>query len=101
MMGEDEGGGRQDADVALEVLLGMDVCRKIDEEKEEEEEIVKAEGRMIFDHQTRTINFAKRRATDCKGNTRVFFPRRARAVEVETGLQAMRDLLMTVFGSYT
>ena len=60
MMSDDDRSEREDTDVAMEVLLGRDVCTRIDKEKEEEEEITKAEGRMIFDHKTRTLNFVKR-----------------------------------------
>ena len=87
-------------DIALEVLLGSEVCRSIEEEAEEEEDILDAERRTIFDWRTRTMNFGRRRATDCKGNSRVFFPRKARTVEEEMSLQTLRDMLMVTFRKY-
>ena len=52
------------------------MCQTIEEEKKEARGILEAETRMIFDWKTRTMNLAKRRATDLKGNSRVFFPRK-------------------------
>ena len=56
--------------------------------------------RSIFDWKKRSMNFSKRRATDLKGNARVYFPRKARSLEVESSLQTLRDILMTTFRLY-
>ena len=63
---------RKSEDIALEVLLGEEKCRKIDEEKEEEEEIKEAESRSIFNWNSQSINCNKLlmplslpRMTDC------------------------------------
>ena len=101
LMGDE---GKEDPwleDVALRVLLGEDVCREIDEEKEEEEELIEAERRSIFDWKKKTLNFGRRRATDLKGNSRVFFPKKARSVKEETSLQTLRDIMMTTFRLYS
>ena len=57
--------------------------------------------RSIFDWKKRSMNFSKRRATDLKGNARVYFPRKARSLEVESSLQTLRDILMTTFRLYS
>ena len=58
-------------------------------------------GKTIFNWRDKTINFARRRATDLKGNSRVYFPRKARSVEVESNFQTLRSILMTTFRTYT
>ena len=68
---------RDKADVAMEILLGKDVCQAIDAEKQEELDMIEAETRCIYNWAGRKINFAKRRVTDVKGNSRVIFPRKA------------------------
>ena len=68
---------RDKADVAMEILLGKDVYQAIDAEKQEELDMIEAETRCIYNWAGRKINFAKRRVTDVKGNSRVIFPRKA------------------------
>ena len=46
------------------------------------------------------MNMTWRRATDLKGISRVFFPRKARSLEVESSLQTLRDVLMTTLRQY-
>ena len=88
MMGEElNGNERTTDDVAMEVMLGKKNCRRIKEEQEEEEVIKDAISRSIFDWERKRVNYARRRATDLKGNSRVFFPRKARSLEVESNLQ--------------
>ena len=48
----------------------------------------------------KTFNYAKRRATDLKGNSRVFFPREARSLDDEAKLETLRMELKTVFKNY-
>ena len=98
LMGDNEEPRKED--IALRILLGERECRQIDEEREEEEEMLDAECRSIFDPRTKTINFGKRRATDLKGNSRVFFPSKPRSVKEESALQTLRDLLMNTFSEY-
>ena len=68
---------RDKANVAMEILLGKDVYQAIDAEKQEELDMIEAETRCIYNWAGRKINFAKRRVTDVKGNSRVIFPRKA------------------------
>ena len=91
---------RQDADIAMEIVLGKDVCQAIDAEKQEELDMVEAETRCIYNWVGRSINFAKRRVTDIKGNSRVIFPRKARSFDEESSLQTLRLELSTLFRSY-
>ena len=53
-----------------------------------------------FVKKNRTFNFAKRRASDMKGNSRVFFPRRARSVEEEAQFETLRLELRALFKNY-
>ena len=69
LMGEDKKPKSGNENIALRILLGDDVCEDIDDELEEEQEIVDAETRNIFDNVKKEFNFAKRRATDLKGNS--------------------------------
>ena len=100
LMGEERQpkGGLEE--IAFKIALGEEECRQIDLEKEEEDEIVCAEARSIFDVETKTFNFAKRRATDLKRNSRVYLPRKARSVEEERKFEAMRIELKSVFKDY-
>ena len=100
LMGEDKKPKAGKENIALRILLGDEVCEDIDDELEEEQEIVDAETRNIFDNVKKEFNFAKRRATDLKGNSRVFFPSKARSLEDEAKLETMRLELKTVFKYY-
>ena len=99
-MGDDKGPKSGLEDVALRVLLGDDVCTQIEDENEEEQELIEAETRNIFDHSSKTFNFSKRRATDMKCNSRVYFPRKARSLEEESKLETLRVELHGVFKDY-
>ena len=66
----------------------------------EEREIKEAEARAPFDKVRNTFNFAKRRATDLKNNSRVYFPRKAKSIEVESVFQTIRVELMAIFKDY-
>ena len=87
-------------DIALRVLLGSEVCDEIDSEKQEEQDILEAETRNIFDQKTKTFNFSKRRATDLKGNSRVYFPRKPRSLEEESKFETLRVELRGTFKNY-
>ena len=100
LMGEEKKTKPGEEDIALGILLGEDACKQIDKDKEEEEELICAESRTIFDVESQTFNFAKRRATDLKRNSRVYLPRKARTVEEERRYEAMREELRSVFKDY-
>ena len=63
--------------------------------------MIEAETRSIFDWKMKKMNFAKRRTTDLKGNSRVFFPKKAMSWEVESNLQTLRTVMMAQFKQYT
>ena len=85
----------------LEVLLGKRACHDIDMEREEELEIKESEMRMIYDGGAKSLNFAKRRVTDVKRNSRVVFPKKARSLEEEAAMQTLRMELLTLFRVYS
>ena len=47
-----------------------------------------------------TLNMARRRVTDLKGNSRVYFPRKARSLEEEAALETLRVELKVLFQNY-
>ena len=100
MMGDEGDEGRKLEDITLEIALGKKVCQTIKEEKKEERDILEAETRMIFNWKIRTMNLAKRRATDLKGNSRVFFPREALSLKEESALETLRNIMMTTLRQY-
>ena len=100
-MGEDGKDEPGLEDKALEIVLGKDVCYEIDEENEEEKDILKAEGRNIYDWRTKTTNLSKRRATDLRRNSRVISPKKARSLEEESAMQTLRMELLMLFRQYT
>ena len=57
MMGEDGKSKPGDEDKALEVLLGVEECARIDTENDEEMCIKEGEVRTIFDGKTKTLDF--------------------------------------------
>ena len=72
----------------------------IDEQNDEEKELLEAQSRNPFDHGSRSFNFARRRVTDCKGNSRVIFPRKTRSPEEESALETLRTELQVLFRNY-
>ena len=87
-------------DIALEVLLGEEVCRNVDEEIDEEEQMVEAQSKTPFNKNEMTFNLARRRATDMKGNSRVNLPRKPRSLEEESALEALRLEFKSLFKNY-
>ena len=63
-------------------------------------EMDEARSRMIFDNERVSLNFAKRRVTDIKGNSRVILPKKMRNFEQEAALQMFRTECMGVFRQY-
>ena len=100
LMGEDNTEEKGLEDIALEVLLGKEVCEEIDEQKAEEMEMKKAQERTPFNRQEMVFNYARRRVTDLKGNSRVCFPRKGRSLEVESALETLRLELRSLFSKY-
>ena len=70
----------EDAYRAIESLFDEDELAQQDEDMRLEE----AKMRMPFDQDKVSLNFGKRRATDLKGNARVFLPKRVKNFETET-----------------
>ena len=48
-----------------------------------------AKLRLIFDEGSSTFNFAKRRVSDIKGNSRVIFPRKVKNFDIEAKLKCL------------
>ena len=96
VMGEEKGKQRQSlSDIAIDCVIG-------EEGKQESEEyasLLEAKCRMIFDHETATLDFGNRRATDVKNNARVIFPR-TQDFQKEANLQMLRIEAMGVFRDY-
>ena len=100
MRNDDENDDKGDEDIALQVLLGKTECEKIDDEKDEERKIIEAESRATFNWEEKTFNFSKKRATDVKNNSRVFFPRKPRSLEEESVMETLRVELTAMFREY-
>ena len=100
MMSEDGKKQPGEEEIAWRIALGAEVCDQIDDELEEESELVEAGTRSIMDWEKKTLNLARRRATDVKRNSRVNFPRKARNLEQESALQTLRMELLALFRQY-
>ena len=87
-------------DVALEILLGEEVCNRIDEENDEENEMNEALLKTPFNRKEMTFNLARRKATDLKCNSRVTLPRKPRCLEEESALETLRMELKSLFSYY-
>ena len=70
------------------------------EEQAEEELIEEAKSRMIYNTEERSLNLARRRVTDIKGNSRVILPKKVKNFEVEARLELLRIECMAVFKKY-
>ena len=100
MLGEDAKPKVGVDDVAIRVALGTEVCDEIDAAQEEEEALLEAETRTPFYQGAMQFSLAKRRVTDMKGNSRVYFPRKARSLEEEASFEAIRLELKGLFNNY-
>ena len=87
-------------DLALEVLLGREVCEGIDEENEQEGQLQEALARNPFNRGDMTFNLAKRRVTDLKSNSRVNLPRKPRPFDEESAMETLRVEVKTLFNNY-
>ena len=65
-----------------------------------EKQLDEAKMRQIYDDEERSLNFAKRRVSDIKGNARVILPKRMRDFELETRLETLRVECRGVFSEY-
>ena len=81
---------------AINLLFDEDE-RKEQEEKELYEE---AKMRMVYDETKNVMNMAKKRATDCKGNACVFFPKKVGYFDFESRLDMYRLEAMGIFMDY-
>ena len=74
-----------------------------DEDQREEcrvyEEIKEAKSRMIYDNETNSLDFSKRRTTDLKNNARVIFPK-SKDFQEEAKYELLRIEAMGVFRNY-
>ena len=59
-----------------------------------------ARSRMIFDNERVSLNFAKRRVTDIKGNSRVILPKRVKNFDLEAKLEMLWTELMDTFRQF-
>ena len=100
LMSDDKNGKPGEEDIALRIVLGRNECDEIDEQKEEEERVLAAETKNPFDRGNMTFNYAKRRATDMKANSRVHFPSKARPLDEESALETLRMELKSMFKYY-
>ena len=85
-----------DAYKAIESLFTEEEVKK----QEEDELIEEAKIRMVFDNETSSYNFAKRRVTDVKGNSRVISPKKMKNFEIEAKLEMLRIELMGEFRQF-
>ena len=66
----------------------------------EEEQLEEAKCRMIYNTENRSLNLARRRVTDIKGNSRVILPKKVKNFEVEAKLELLRIECMAVYKKY-
>ena len=59
-----------------------------------------AKARMVFDEEGMSFNFARKRVTDIKGNSRVILPKKAKDFELEAKLEMLRTEYMGIFRQY-
>ena len=86
----------EDAYRAIESLFEEDEL----EEQKEDKMMDEAKTRMHFDPEMMSLNFSKKRATDLKGNSRVFLPRKVKSFEVEAKLEMLRVESMAIFKQF-
>ena len=67
MMGDEPAKERDTADVAMEFVLGKELCNQIEEENLEEKQLIKAGDRMIFNWDKKTFYFFTQKSHRCKG----------------------------------
>ena len=70
------------------------------EEHDEEAELEEAKSRMTYHGDKRSLNMARRKVTDCKGNSRVIFPKKMCDLDFESRLDMFRLEAMGIFQEY-
>ena len=55
---------------------------------------------MVYDGVKNGMNMARKRVTDCKGNSRVIFPRNVGNIDFESKLDLLRIEAMGIFKEY-
>ena len=86
----------EEAYKAIESLFDEDELAQQDEDMRLDE----ARMRMPFDQDKVSLNFGRRRATDLKGNARVFLPKRVKNFETEANLEMLRVELLAIFRQF-
>ena len=101
-MGEEENNkkNKSKSDIAFEVLVQETYDEEEKAELWEDEQALEAELRMVFNPDDNKLDLGRRRATDCKGNSRVHFPKKSGNFEIEAKLQTLRTEAMEEFRSF-
>ena len=93
IMGEElEKKNRSLSDVAIEAIQDEDEI----EECREHEQMLMGKARMVFDRESVTMDFTKRRVTDLKGNANVTLPKARGGFNMEAKLETLRTEAMGV-----
>ena len=87
-------------DIAYRILVGDEECDRVEDDMRQEDEMVEACRRQPYNRQDGTFNFARRKTTDLKGNSRVYFPKKAISFEMEAILETIRVELLGTFRNY-
>ena len=99
-MGDNQEQKTELSDLALDVLL-KNLCTEEEyEDIKEDEELYAMRMKMVFDRVEKKFNYAKKRVTNVKGNSRVNFPREGGKYDDEAMLEMVRMELRGVFKSY-
>ena len=97
VMGEEKENKKRNLnDVAIEAIQDDDEkaeCKEYDE-------MMMGKTRMVFDRQSVTLDFTKRRVTDLKGNSHVTLPKAGGNFNMEAKLEALRTEAMGVNSRY-
>ena len=70
------------------------------EQHDEDKLMEEAKARMVFDEEGMSFNFARKRVTDIKGNSRVILPKKAKNFELKAKLEMLRTECMGIFRQY-
>ena len=99
-MSDKDDSRKEMSEIALDTLL-KNICTE-EEYGEILDDIEENElrGRMVFDGEHDRFSYAKKKVTDCKGNSRVNFPKEVGKYDDEAALEMMRMELTEVFKKY-
>ena len=101
LMGEDlkqKGKEKEDTAYRNKSLL---FTKELEEELEEASHLLDAKARFVFDREGAIFDYAKRHATDLKGNSRVFFTKKNKIHKLEAIFEMLRLDLIGTFKQYT